>query len=53
MIDDDDNTALILAAMNENAKVVKMLLDAGADPNILDNEGKTALMVAKVQEAAE
>ena len=53
VIDDDDNTALILAAMNENAKVVKMLLDAGADPNILDNEGKTALMVAKVQEAAE
>ncbi len=35
-------TLLILAAASGHIEIVKLLLDKGADPNLTDNEGKTA-----------
>jgi ankyrin repeat protein len=39
------NTALMEAAMWENVDGVKFLLNAGADPNITDDDGTTALII--------
>ncbi|XP_018497576.2 uncharacterized protein LOC100902821 [Galendromus occidentalis] len=39
-------TALMLAASHGKGEMVKMLLDADADPNTQDNDGSTALMCA-------
>lgn len=38
-------TALMLATSHGNYNMVRMLLDAGADINIQDEDGSTALMV--------
>ena len=45
-VDDQGNTALILAARLGHDDVVRSLLTARADVNITNNEGKTALMLA-------
>jgi uncharacterized protein len=37
-------TALIIAAAEGHTKVVKMLIDKGANVNLQDNEGMTALI---------
>ncbi|WP_128895842.1 ankyrin repeat domain-containing protein [Longirhabdus pacifica] len=43
----DSETALMLAVARENTSLVKVLLDAGADPNIATTyRGETALMYA-------
>jgi ankyrin repeat protein len=42
-------TALLLAAFYGHAEVVKALLAHGADPNVKDSEGKTALTWAKAK----
>ncbi|XP_076353191.1 uncharacterized protein LOC143248591 isoform X2 [Tachypleus tridentatus] len=39
-------TALMLAVSQNNVKVVEMLLEAGAEVNLQDNDGSTALMCA-------
>lgn len=41
-----NQTALMLATSHGNYNMVKMLLDAGADINIQDEDGSTALMCA-------
>jgi len=43
---EDGHTALMLASKYCDTKIVKMLLDAGADPNLRDVRGNTALMLA-------
>lgn len=43
----DGYTPLIFASKNNRLECCKILLDAGADPDIIDNEGKTALDYAK------
>ena len=47
--DKADQTALMLACINlqPTVEVVQVLLDAGADPNAVNNEGKTALDIAR------
>ncbi len=42
-------TALIFAVASEKYPIVGVLLKAGADPNIKNNKGKTALDIAKSQ----
>ena len=42
-------TALFIAARKGNIDVIRMLLDAGASLNILNNDKKSALQVAKEQ----
>lgn len=42
----DGRTALHLATLNGHNDIVKMLLDNGADPNILDQSGRTAFQIA-------
>ena len=44
---DMDVTALIWAAKKNYPEIVKMLIDSGADNNITDKNGKTALMYAE------
>lgn len=39
-------TALMLAASHGRLEMIKLLLDAGAEPNVQDNDGSTALMCA-------
>jgi hypothetical protein len=39
-------TALMLAASRDRSDIVRMLLDAGADVNVQDDDGSTALMCA-------
>lgn len=39
-------TPLMVAAANPNYEITRFLLIQGADPNILDKEGRTALMLA-------
>lgn len=43
----NDVTALIWAAKKNYPEIVKMLIDSGADNNITDKNGKTALMYAE------
>ncbi len=38
---------LIMAALNKSPKIVKILLDAGADPTLTADEGYDALFVAQ------
>ena len=42
----DGNTCLTFAVRDEDKKMVKILLDGGANPNITDSWGHTALMIA-------
>jgi hypothetical protein len=44
--DKDGRTALMGAAMNGHAEIVRILLDEGAEVNIKDKYGSTALMAA-------
>ena len=44
--DENGNTALIEAARFGHDQVVQVLLTAGADPKLKNNEGKTAMMLA-------
>lgn len=44
--DKDGRTALMGAAMNGHAEIVRILLDTGAEVNIKDKYGSTALMAA-------
>ena len=39
-------TALMLAAFGGHSEIAKVLLDNGADPNLADKDGETALMIA-------
>ena len=43
------DTALILAFSNGNLDVVRDLLEAGADPNLSDADGKSPLIIAEMQ----
>ncbi|MFA6263774.1 MAG: ankyrin repeat domain-containing protein [Candidatus Babeliales bacterium] len=45
--DADGSTALIMATRQEHADTVTTLLDAGANKNLKDNDGKTALDYAR------
>jgi len=45
--DDNGETALIMAVFNEQIKIVELLLEAGADVNVMAVNGETALMLAK------
>ncbi|XP_077998571.1 ankyrin repeat and EF-hand domain-containing protein 1-like [Glandiceps talaboti] len=42
----DGETALHLAAINNNEEMVRFLLDLGAHPNVVDLKGRTAIMRA-------
>ncbi|MCL1876305.1 MAG: ankyrin repeat domain-containing protein [Synergistaceae bacterium] len=50
---DDGLTALMAAALKNNAEATKMLIKAGADVNAKDNEDWTALMAATLENSAE
>jgi ankyrin repeat protein len=55
-LDERDNlgcTALHCAAQKGHKKVVKLLLLAGADPTIMNNEGRTPRGVAKTMKHRE
>ncbi len=41
--DSNGNTALIFAAAYKKEKLVELLLEAGADPNIINNSGEVAI----------
>ena len=43
-------TALMYAIMQGNHKIVEYLLEAGADPNIADKRGWTALKIANTHQ---
>jgi ankyrin repeat protein len=45
--DEHGRTALMRAVMQNKLKVVRLLLDRGADPNLPDNSGSTPLQQAK------
>jgi RNA polymerase primary sigma factor len=51
--DDKGQTPLMLSAARNKASICKLLLDAGADPNLLDPEGRSALSVAQIAGANE
>ena len=42
------NNPLITAVRNQDTDLVKKLLAEGANPNVLDNEGRTPLILAKM-----
>lgn len=48
-LDDHDTTALMLAVSLGRADLVKILLDAGADPDLQNLSGRTALIIAVIQ----
>jgi uncharacterized protein len=43
----NDSTALMWAAGYGHVEVLRMLLEAGARPELRDNRGKTASMIAR------
>ena len=43
---DEEQTALMIAAVKGHTEIVRLLLDRGADPNIQDDQGQTALINA-------
>ena len=45
--DNDGKTALMLAALIRHADTVKLFVEKGADVNIRDKGGRTALSLAK------
>ncbi len=45
-MDEDGDTALIMAAANGNEETVKLLIDAGADVNAKNGDNETALSLA-------
>ena len=47
--DDDGRSPLLLAALRGNATACRLLLEAGANPLLADNEGKDALAVANTK----
>jgi hypothetical protein len=47
--DADGNTALHLASIGAHRKCVQLVIDAGADPDVLNNKKQTALDVAGTQ----
>ncbi|MDG4556813.1 MAG: ankyrin repeat domain-containing protein [Candidatus Contendobacter sp.] len=49
----DGLTALMVATMRSNTKLVSLLLEKGADVNVKTGEGYTALMMASNQRDAE
>ena len=49
LVDDDANSALILAAQRGNEEVLRLLLEAGANPNLVNENGGTALSWAAWQ----
>lgn len=46
-IDKRGNTPLMLAVWNKNVEIVKMLLDYGANPHVVDKDGATPYSCAK------
>lgn len=44
-------TLLMFAAENENIEMIRLLLDRGANPNIQNSDGKTALMFAVMNDS--
>lgn len=51
--DDKGQTPLMLSAARNKAAICKLLLDAGADADLLDPEGRSALSIAHAAGAAE
>lgn len=51
--DDKGQTPLMLSAARNKAVICKLLINAGADPNLLDPSGRTALRIAQAAQAAE
>jgi RNA polymerase primary sigma factor len=51
--DEKGQTPLMLSAARNKASICKLLLDAGADPNLLDPEGRTALNFAQIAGATD
>lgn len=50
MRDRDGNTPLLLAVTLDNGELVELLLKHGANPNIVNNNGKTPLSVTQSQQ---
>ena len=48
--DNKGNTALMLAVTHRQLPAVRILLDSGADPALVNNEGLTALRLARQME---
>lgn len=46
-VDAKGRTALMIAVINERKDLVGVILDAGADADLVDNDGKTAVALAK------
>ena len=49
IVEQYDATPMLAAALNGHIDVVKVLLDGGANPDISDNEGSTALHIAVLE----
>jgi ankyrin repeat protein len=48
--DENNQTLLMLACDDDNLEAVKILLEAGANPNLKDSEGETAMMKTDSEE---
>ena len=46
MKDPDQLTVLIVATLKSSVSLVRLLLEKGADPNVMDNKGRSPLFVA-------